>query len=182
MPLFSDAQGGVVFAQRQQRPHVCEYILLFGGAAAGGEGVPWIAGETSREVTAIVGVDAARQNNFVAGINLWNPAQGQQQRQCGFQFGGVAVFFTHEARVVVIPDEGDQRLRMRVKLIVPKHRRLSWMTCSLRPNGGFSASNQRRKKQDRTEKTRRPIIPSDTLSDFCPLVAKCRNCSPSYIE
>jgi len=65
VPLLSGTQGGMVLAQRQQRLHVREYILLFGGASAGGEGVARIARETSREVAPVVGVVAMRRTTLV---------------------------------------------------------------------------------------------------------------------
>src|SRR6202142_3204442 len=79
VPLLSRTQGGVTLTQREQRLYVREYILLFSGAAGGGEGVTRIAGKPSRKVAPVVGIASARHGNFVAVIDLWNPAQGQQQ-------------------------------------------------------------------------------------------------------
>src|ERR1039458_8530369 len=79
VPLLAGTQSGVSFAQRQQRLHVREYILLFGGTAAGGEGVVQIARAASPETASQVGIVAAVHRNFVAGINLGNSAQRQQQ-------------------------------------------------------------------------------------------------------
>lgn len=79
MPLLSGTQSGVTLAQRQQRLHVREYILLYGGAAAGGKGVVQVAGEASGKIAAVIGIVAAGHRNVVAGINLGNPAQRQQQ-------------------------------------------------------------------------------------------------------
>src|ERR1700691_4697681 len=96
-------------------------ILLFGGAAARCEGIARIAREPSWKVAAVVRIVAAGHPNFVTGINLWNSAQSQQQRKCGFQFGGAAVLFTHKAPVVVISDERNQHLWVEIEVVVAKN-------------------------------------------------------------
>src|ERR1700683_186553 len=79
-----------------------------------------IAGKASRKVAPVIGIGAAGHCDFVAGINLWNPAQGQQQSKCGFEFGWVAVFFADEARFVMISDEGYQHFWMGIKVVMAK--------------------------------------------------------------
>src|ERR1700683_1899362 len=92
VPLLAGTQRGMALTQSQQRLHITEYILLFGSTSAGGKSVTRITCEASREITPVVGVGTARHCDFVPGINLWNPAQGQQQSKCGFEVGGVGVF------------------------------------------------------------------------------------------
>src|SRR5580658_580233 len=76
VPLPSGTQRGVAIAERQQRLHIGEYLLLFGRASAGGEGVSRITRKASRKVAAVVGVGAARHRDFVTRINLRYAAQG----------------------------------------------------------------------------------------------------------
>src|SRR5579862_3584933 len=54
VPLLARPQSSMILAQREQRLHISEYILLLGSAAAGGEGVVRIAREPSREIMPVV--------------------------------------------------------------------------------------------------------------------------------
>ncbi len=97
--------AGCSLTELQQRLGVREDVLLLGSSSSLCEGIVAIAGKAAGEVAPVVGIFPAGHSNFVAGIQLRNSAQGEQQRKSQLQLFRRAAGLGEEARRVVIVDE-----------------------------------------------------------------------------
>ncbi len=75
-------------------------------------------GKPPGKVVTIVGIFSAGHGDFVARINLRDATQRGQQRETKLQLGSRSVRVGEEARHVVVADEGDQQLGMRIEAVL----------------------------------------------------------------
>src|SRR2546426_9096838 len=121
VPVAPAAQGWMLAAKPQQRLNVGENLLLVRGAALGGEGVARVIRKPPGEIAPVVGIVSALHPQFVARVELWNAAHGQQQRKRQFQLLFRCSRLADEALHIVVAEESNQLLRPRVEPIALEH-------------------------------------------------------------
>src|SRR2546425_12613797 len=108
-------------AQPQQCLDVGENLLLARGATLGGEGVARVTRKPPGEIAPVVGIISALHPQFVARVELWNAAHGQEQRKRQFQLLFRCSRLADESLHIVVAEESNQLLRPRVEPIALEH-------------------------------------------------------------
>src|SRR5262249_21934995 len=108
-------------AQTQQLLYSRKDFLLFRSSSFFRECISCVFLPAARKIVPIVGVGESRHAEFIAVIKRGNSAQSENQSKCEFLFFFGGPFGAAKARNVMICEEGNEQLRMRIKRILPKH-------------------------------------------------------------
>src|SRR5271167_492461 len=118
MLLHSRAQRGVFLTQLQQVLHVGVEVLLLRRASSIGKGIVLVTGKSAGKVVPVIRVIAASHTDLIAVVKLRNSPQSRQQRKRELQLPSRVARLSQKPLHVMVADESDQQLGMRVEPIL----------------------------------------------------------------
>ena len=121
MLLRSDAECRMFLTELQQSPHLGEDVLFLGCAAFAKKSIVRIPRKSSGKIAAIVGIISACERYFIPVIELWNSAQGCEQRESQLEFVRRSSCLGEKTHLVVIVDEGHKLFGMRVEAVLAQN-------------------------------------------------------------
>src|ERR1700676_1280398 len=115
------AECRMLASQQQQRLHIPENFLLLRSTSRLNERILRIVVPAAGKIAAIVRIDPAGKSDFIAIIQLRNPAQCQGESEGQLQFSRRTAVRTGKTGDIVICEKGPQRVWMGVQRIVAQY-------------------------------------------------------------